>query len=140
MSKYAVSKGMALSVLTTRVLTLREVLGVRVCVGLRRRLRVVVVHAPCVPTTTTYSLRIYRCPYYLFTDARTTTTTYLPMHVLHTYRFTYYYYVPMYLLLLTELGACPRRSPSDSSSRRGPLRACPGLEVGVRGWGLGVGD
>ena len=60
--------------------------------GLRRRLRVVVVHAPCVPTTTTYSLRIYRCPYYVFTDARTTTTTYLPMYVLHTYRF--------YLLLL----------------------------------------
>ena len=75
--------------------------------------------------------------HYVFTDVR---TTYLPMHVLHTYRFTYYYYVPMYLLLLTELGACPRRSPSDSSSRRGPLRACPGLEVGVRGWGFGVGD
>ena len=86
--------------------------------------------------------------HYVFTDVR---TTYLPMHVLLLlliYRctyytltdFTYYYYVPMYLLLLTELGACPRRSPSDSSSRRGPLRACPGLEVGVRGWGLGVGD
>ena len=140
----------------------------RACVGLRRRLRVVVVHAPCVPTTTTYSLRIYRCPYYVFTDARTTTTTYLPMYVLHTYRF--------YLLLLctdvpttthragrmpecsplgrptnkcsvlantqyllTEPGACPRRNPSDSSSRRGPLRACPGLEVGVKGWVLGVG-
>ena len=39
---------MALSVLATRVLTLREVLRVRVCVGLRRRLRVVVVHIPCV--------------------------------------------------------------------------------------------
>ena len=53
--------------------------------------------------------------HYVFTDVR---TTYLPMHVLLLlliYRctyytltdFTYYYYVPMYLPLLTVPGACP---------------------------------
>ena len=53
--------------------------------------------------------------HYVFTDVR---TTYLPMYVLLLlliYRctyytltdFTYYYYVPMYLPLLTEPGACP---------------------------------
>ena len=136
---------MALSVLTTRVLTLREVLRVRVCVGLRRRLRVVVVHAPCVPTTTTYSLRIYRCPYYVFTDVRTTTTTYLPMHVLHTYRF--------YLLLLCtdvpttthRAGRVPEAEPVGQQLEERAAARLPRLRVGsqglgVRGWRLGIRD